>query len=136
MGFGDEFIDRVLRWSIPVAAIGGIVGWLISAEVVTAFAVWIGAAVDITSFRWLAMRGRRAIAGDGALGPPATALLARLGAKAALLVVAMVLPWSSALWGVVGGVLVVETMLVILGVFDALRGALRHGNGTGREVKS
>lgn len=134
--FGDEFIRRVLHWSIVCAALAGVVGWLVTTQVVAAVAVWVGAAVDIYTFRELAFRGRHARAEQGSAGFPTALLLWRIASKAVLLVLAVLLPWPTALWGVVAGVLVVETMLVVVGVVSGISNVFHHGSGSGREVRS
>jgi hypothetical protein len=130
---GEGYVHEVLRWSIVLAAVAGVVGWLFTAEIAFAMGLWVGAAVDVATFRELARRGAAAFGHDASRTYPVVALLARLGAKAVLLVVAVFLPWKGAFWGVFAGVLVVEFMVIAVGV--ARSGAVmfraRGGKGGG-----
>ena len=54
---GADYVRQVLRWSVVLAGVAGVVGWLITAEIAFALGLWNGAAVDITTFRELARRG-------------------------------------------------------------------------------
>ena len=132
---GEGFVRDVLRWSVIVAALGGVIGWLLTTEIAFALALWLGAAVDITTFRELDKRGLQAMQNEGDHRFPVVALLARLLAKGALLVIAALLPWPAAFWGMFAGVLVVEFMLVTVGIVRSIGISLHSGTGTGRGVR-
>lgn len=139
--FGQAFVHDVLRWSVFTAAVGGIVGWLATAQIAFALALWAGAAVDITTFRILAVRGQRAMVVQESERTrlsawPGAMLAWRLVAKAVLLVIAIFLPWPGAFWGVFFGILVVEFMLVVVGIVRSIRLSFGSGSGTGRGVRS
>jgi len=134
--FGEDYVGQILRWSSIFAAVGGVVGWLITTEVAFALGLWVGAAVDIGTFRVLARRGAAAIEGEGSNVWPVGALIVRLAAKAVLLLVAVLLPWPAAFWGVLGGVLVVELMIVVVGIVRSSTTMFRARGGTGGGAKS
>ncbi len=133
--FGADYVRQVLRWSIVLAALGGVVGWLITAEVAFALGLWIGAALDIATFRVLAKRGAAAIEGKGSNAWPIGALLVRLAMKGVLLLLAVWL-WPAAFWGVFFGVLVVEFMIVVVGIVRSSAIMFRARGGTGGGAKS
>jgi hypothetical protein len=130
---GEGFVHEVLRWSIVLAAVAGVVGWLVTAEIAFAVGLWVGAAVDVATFRELARRGAAAMQSGASSVYPVAALLVRLVAKAVLLVIAILLPWNGTFWGVFAGVLVVEFMVLAVGIVrsaSAMR-RVRGRNGGG-----
>lgn len=135
--FDERFVYRVLHLSVVAAALAGVAGWLATAEIAFAFALWAGAAVDIATFRELAVRGEKAMQAGDVTSFPTIALLFRIAAKAAILVIAMLLPWDSAFWGAFLGVLIVEFALVIVAMARSLT-AMRHHDHpqAGRGVRS
>jgi len=133
---GDRFVHEVLRWSVIAAALGGVIGWLLTTEIAFALALWLGAAVDITTFRELGRRGQQAMENEGDHRFPAVAFLVRLLAKGVLLVVAALLPWPTALWGMFAGVLVVEFMLVVVGIVRSIEISLHSRTGSNGGVRS
>lgn len=133
--FGEDYVRQVLRWSIVLAALGGVVGWLITTEVAFALGLWIGAALDIATFREVAKRGVAAIEGKGSNVWPISALLVRLAMKGVLLLLAVWL-WQAAFWGVLFGVLVVEFMIVVVGIVRSSATMYGARGGPGGRAKS
>ena len=134
--FGQAFLREVLYWSIAVAVLGGIVGWLLTAEMAFAMGLWIGAAVDIATFRYLAMHGFEKLQREGSHGLPAAVLLIRFASKGVLLVLAAVLAPDAAFWGVFAGVLVVEFMLVVVALVRSTTDVFRSRSKPEQGVRS
>ena len=132
---GEGLLREVVTWSIVVSALGGLVGWLLTTEIAFALALWLGAAIDITTFRELVKRGQGAMQDERERNFGVAALLVRLIAKGAVLVVAALLGSPAAFWGAVFGVLVVELMLVVVGIVRSIGMMRGLGGGTGRGVQ-
>ena len=133
--FGESFLREVVRWSIGVVVLGGVVVWFLTAEVAFTVGLWIGAAVDIATFRYLAIHGYESLQDDGSHGLSAGVLLIRFTAKGLLLVLAAVLASNAAFWGVFVGVLVVEFMLVVVGMVRSATDVFHSRSKPGQGVQ-
>jgi hypothetical protein len=103
-------------WSVPVALTAAVLGSAVSHDVRFGASCVLGAAIDIGTLAWVLRRTRdldprAALSG----GPLAYAFLFRVAVKAALLVVAVLLPAVLDLWGAAVGVLTVDLTLATAG---------------------
>lgn len=129
--FGEQFLRAVVLWSIVVAVLGGVIGWLLSAELAFAIGLWLGAALDIATFRYLALHGMTRLQAEGSQGLPSAVLLIRVALKGVLLIVAAVFATTPAFWGVFAGVLIVEFMIVVVGIVRSMTDVYRSKPGKG-----
>lgn len=117
------FLNEVVKWSRLAAFGAAIVGAAVTRDFRVPLSIAIGAAVDIVTIQSITMRAER-IAPDDAPPSEPTGLRVsdlvghmtlRVAAKAALLAAAAVLPAVLSFWGMVVGVLVVDTTILFVG---------------------
>ena len=133
--FGDSFVRQVLRWSIVLAVVGGVAGWLLTADSGFAIGLWLGAAVDIATFRYVALHGYQRLESEGFTGVSVGLLLLRFASKGVLLLIAAVLAPGAAFWGVFAGVLIVEFMLVVVGLVRSTTDVFHSDSKPGQGVQ-
>jgi len=121
--FSPRLLTRVARWSVLTAVAGALIGWAITDDVLFVASVALGAVIDIVTFGWMA--GAAQHSGDAKIAATSGLLVVvRLFAKAMALVIAIMFPDVFNLWGVLIGVLAVETTLLIVAVVAGVRGGV------------
>lgn len=113
-----EFIGELVSWSRISALIVAIAGGVIMGDTRFAMTCAAAAAIDIWLFSRIAVQGRKRLGDTGQgvnYGVIAGLVGARFAAKSVLLVLAAVLPRFVSFWGMVAGVLVVDTTLFLIG---------------------
>jgi hypothetical protein len=118
-------------WSAPVAIAFALTGSALTRDLRFGVSCLIGAAADIGTLVWALRATRDLDPHEALLGERlAVALFGRVTVKAALLVVAAVLPAMLSLWGMAAGVLVVDLTLATAGSVAAAYHTFRpHGSG-------
>jgi hypothetical protein len=121
----------VARWSVPVGLAVALLGGAGLRDVRFGVSCLVGAAADIAMLRWALRRAKDFdVEPAQATGPLLLLFVARLSVKAALLVVAALLPRWLSLLGMAIGVLVVDFTLATAGSASAVRRTLRpHRSG-------
>jgi len=120
--FSPRLLARVARWSVLTAVVGALIGWAITEDVRFLLSVAFGAAIDIGTFAWMAASAAHAnepkvAATSGLL------VVARVFFKGFALIIAIMMPTVFNVWGVLFGVLAVETTLMIYGLVIGVRAA-------------
>jgi hypothetical protein len=129
--FEWEFLRTLVRWSVIAALTVGAIGVVLTRDVSFALSFALAAAIDVGSMQAVITRGRGTLEGGAPVGSGLGLLVsARLALKAALLVLAALLP-SVSLLGVALGVLVVDTTVLVGGsVAAGTRTFGGHGGGS------
>ena len=112
-----EFLNEIVGWTKYIA-LGMMVGsFYLTKSYKFAATFLIGATFDILTLMGVIDRGKKLFAGDFKKGSSVVVSLIafRLGIKALLLAAAAFMPQVFNLWGMVFGVLIVDTTILIVG---------------------
>lgn len=126
-----EFIRELVGWSRISALVVAIGGGVIMADARFALTCAAAAAIDIWLFSRIEAQGRTRLdpSGQGVnFGVVAGLVGARLAIKSVLLVLAAVFPRTLSFWGMVAGVLVVDTTVFLVGGIAAAVRMLRSAH--------
>ena len=131
-GFEWDFLDEVAWWAIGVAVIAAIVGTLVTHDAAFASGCLLAAGVDIALVLSASRSARRALESHRVDDvAPMVMLAGRVVVKAALLVLAMVVPHVMGFAGTVAGVLLFDITLALVGSAIALVRSTRRRPGEG-----
>lgn len=129
-----EFLGELVNWSRMIAVGAALAGAVLTRDYRVPVSIALAAAVDIVTIQSIAARARKVVDQPGlapeglSLSTVAGNLFVRLASKAVLLLAAVVFPSVFDFWGMVAGVLVVDTTILIVGTTTA---AVRtFGSGT------
>jgi hypothetical protein len=130
--FEWEFLRTLVKWSVIASLAVGAIGAVLTRDVSFALSFALAAAIDVGSMQAVIARGHDALERGAPVGSGLGLLVgARLALKAALLVLAVLLPAVSLL-GVALGALVVDTTVLVGGsVAAGTRTFGGHGGSAG-----
>jgi hypothetical protein len=131
-GFSWSFLEELSWWSLGIAATASVIASVVTGDAAFALACMLGASIDVAFVRGIAAGARKEIeAGRPGNGSSSVLFVARLLAKAGLLVLAVLLPQVFNFAGMVVGVLVFDLTLAVVGSLIAATRLIR-GSRQGR----
>jgi hypothetical protein len=114
-----EFLRELVSWSRWVALATALFGGALTRDIGFALTCGIAAAIDIWMLEAIEGRSRHSLESGSSPGPTygtlAVLIGARLAVKSLLLVAAVMFPNLLSFWGMVAGVLVVDTTVLLVG---------------------
>lgn len=119
-GFSWPFLDSMAKWTLAIGIVAAVVGGYFLSSPLFAAAVLAGVLADVAIVRTTVHRGERAQA-NGTVGPGIASLFVgvRLLIKAGILVVAFLAGNAPEFWGAVLGVVLFDTVLLVVGSIKA-----------------
>jgi len=132
LDFSWDFLEEISWWSLGLSAAVSAVAWVVTSGPAFALGCMLAASLDFWFVRAVANSARTEIeAGHPGSGHSAALLFARLGSKAGLLVLSVLIPNVLGFAGTVVGVLAFDLTLAVVGsTIAAMR--LMRGSRLGR----
>jgi len=130
--FTWAFLEEVSWWSLGIAAAISVAVWIATRQGAFALGCMLAASLDVAFVRAIATGARREIEeGRPDAGQSSMLFVARLMAKAGLLVLAVLLPQVLGFVGTIAGVLTFDLSLAVVGSLIAATRMMR-GSRLGR----
>lgn len=117
-----QFLSEMVGWAKYVALAVAIAGFLVTRNYKFLISFVIASSFDILTLFGIVEKGKELLADDFEKGGSTVFVLvaSRLGAKALLLAIAAFIPQTFDLWGMILGVLVVDTTILGIGTIKSV----------------
>ncbi len=126
-GFSWSFLEELSWWSLGMAAAASVIATVVTGEASFALSCMLAASIDVAFVRGIAAGARKEIeAGRPGNGASSVLFVARLLAKAGLLVLAVLVPGVFSFAGMVAGVLAFDLTLAVVGSLIAATRLIRR----------